>query len=122
MPPVARIGDTVFCAADIHIVPWPVVPLVSVPTPFPVTGQITTGSTNVIVAGAPMARIGDTGFHAACTGPNSFEITGGSSQAINGEFAARVGDQTTHCEGDASNVPTSLGSILTGAFTVLFDQ
>lgn len=108
--PVARVGDTVFCPADIHNTP-------SGPVPMPVTGQIVAGVPTVLTGGSPTARLGDPGVHAVCLGPNNFTILTASLRVFAAsQPVARMGDTTQHC----TDVPgTSMGTILTGAFTVL---
>jgi uncharacterized Zn-binding protein involved in type VI secretion len=65
-----------------------------------VTGPITTGSSHVFVNGKPAARVGDVGVHAACEGPNTFEIVSGDSNVlIDGRAAAKIGSVTKHCGG-----------------------
>ncbi len=87
----AGIGSLAECPADAHGCPA---------CPHATTGAVQTGSPNVMVHGKPAARVGDTGTHAACCGPNSFTITGGdSSVRINGRPAAKVGSPTKHCGG-----------------------
>lgn len=71
--------------------------------PHSVAGPIKTGSPTVHINGLPAARLGDSGVHAACCGPNSFEIIGASGGAegvfIDGRPAVKLGDQTRHCGG-----------------------
>lgn len=113
MPPCARMTDNVICLADIHQVP----PIIGGPTPFPVTGMILGGATETFVSGLPMARMGDSGVHAACPGRNSFDILTGSTVAFHtsAKPIARMGDTTKHC----GEIPPSTGGILGGAFTVI---
>jgi uncharacterized Zn-binding protein involved in type VI secretion len=95
----ASIGDKAKCPADAHGCPA---------CPHTTIGPITTGSPNVFVNGKPAARVGDTGVHAACCGPNKFTIVGGTSDVlINGRRAAKKGDATQHCGGE--------GYIISGA-------
>ncbi len=87
----AHVGMLAKCDADGHGAPS---------DPLPVIGPITRGSPNVFVNGKPAARVGDMGIHAACTGPNTFEIiSGDSSVLINGRPAAKIGSETRHCGG-----------------------
>lgn len=116
MQPVACAGDTVFCAADMHLVP----PSPS-PVPFPVTGNIVEGSSGSFALNKPIARKGDKGIHAVCPGPNTFTVDDGSAIVFDAfdntnKAVARVGDPTQHC-----GLPPSKGTILTGAFTILAD-
>lgn len=101
---VARKGDAVFAAADKH-------PSMQAP-PVPVTGNITEGSPDVFVNNFPVARKGDGGTHAACTGSNSFVIDEGSSVVFaNDEPVALAGGKTIHC-GDITADGGSPGNIL----------
>jgi uncharacterized Zn-binding protein involved in type VI secretion len=87
----AHVGSQAQCPADAHGCPA---------CPHPVIGPIQTGSHMIYAGGFPAARVGDTGTHAACCGPNSFTIeTGDASVLINGRPAARIGDVTRHCGG-----------------------
>lgn len=91
MPEAARLNDAVECQADAHGCPG---------CPHVTRGPIMTGSSDVFVDGKPAARVSDTGMHAACCGPNTFEIAMGSGTVfINGRKAARKGDMTEHCGG-----------------------
>ena len=96
----AAVGDQARCEADAHGV---------FTDPLSVIGPITTGSPIVYINGRPAARVGDVGVHAACTGPNTFTITGhgGSEVKINGRYAAKKGAETQHCGG--------IGEIVTGS-------
>lgn len=87
----AAIGSIALCPADGHG---------AIGDPLPVQGPIITGSPNVTVGGSPAARVGDTGVHTACSGPNTFKVAEGDpSVLINGKPAARIGDKTAHCGG-----------------------
>jgi uncharacterized Zn-binding protein involved in type VI secretion len=87
----ACVGMLAKCQADAHGTPA---------DPLTVVGPITTGSAQVLVNGRPAARVGDVGVHAACGGPNTFEIVSGdSSVLINGRAAAKIGSTTKHCGG-----------------------
>jgi uncharacterized Zn-binding protein involved in type VI secretion len=95
----AALGDLASCDADAHGCPA---------CPHKTVGPITTGSPNVFINGRPAARVGDTGVHAACCGPNTFTIVGSTSEVIiNGRRAVRRGDATRHCGGE--------GKIIQGA-------
>lgn len=112
--PIARIGDSVFCPADTHLVP----PLLGIPTPFPVMGVITQGSTKVFANNIAIARVGDKGTHAACPGPNTFKVDTGSNKVYdNNKRVARLSDQTEHCGAD-EGLPAT-GFIMLGSFTIL---
>jgi uncharacterized Zn-binding protein involved in type VI secretion len=87
----ARVGDVAFCTADAHGCPA---------CPHVVKGPIINGSTDVMLSGLPAARVGDSGIHGTCCGPNTFTIAEGDSEVlINGKPAARRGDMTKHCGG-----------------------
>ena len=91
MPPQARVGDFAFVPADAHGCPA---------CPHPVTGPGINGSPNILVNGLMPLRIGDPGVHAACCGPNSWNVmTGSSSVFYNDIPAARINDSTAHCGG-----------------------
>ncbi|NTW28825.1 MAG: hypothetical protein HGA39_05610 [Coriobacteriia bacterium] len=92
----ACVGMLAYCPADAHGDPG---------DPHPVTGPITSGSSNVFINGKAAARVGDTGVHAACSGPNTFTIAGGDSEVlINGKPAAKIGSTTRHCGGTGTIV------------------
>jgi uncharacterized Zn-binding protein involved in type VI secretion len=87
----ACVGMYALCPSDTHG---------CLSCPHTVSGPITTGSSHVLVNGRPAARVGDRGTHAACCGPNTFEIVGGdSSVIIDGKPAAKLGSSTRHCGG-----------------------
>ncbi len=87
----AKLGDLALCRADSHGSPA---------DPLEVRGPIISGSPSVLIDGKPAARKGDRGIHAACAGPNTFEITGGDPGVlINGRPAAKIGSETKHCGG-----------------------
>jgi len=87
----ACVGGTARCLSDAHACPA---------CPHDVKGPIQTGSSLVMIGGKAAVRVGDTGVHAACCGPNTFEIAGGDSEVmIDGKPAAKVGSQTKHCGG-----------------------
>jgi uncharacterized Zn-binding protein involved in type VI secretion len=59
-----------------------------------------TGSPDVYVNNRPAVRVGDTGVHAACCGPNTWTAAAGSSTVfVNNKPVHRMGDQDTHCGG-----------------------
>ncbi len=109
MPSAARVGDIAVGAPHCHSVhPWS-------PVPHPVTGPIQTGAATVFIENMQAARLNDTGVHAACCGPNTFQIVSSSATCIiEGMAAARMGDSTLHC----SMAP---GSIVSGAATVMIN-
>lgn len=87
----AAVGSLAVVSSDAHGCPA---------CPHTCVGPIQTGSPNVFVNGKPAARVGDRGVHAACCGPNSYEIAGGDPEVlINGRAAARIGSMTRHCGG-----------------------
>jgi uncharacterized Zn-binding protein involved in type VI secretion len=90
----ASVGSLAQCPSDAHGCPA---------CPHSTYGPVTTGSSNVFVNGKRAARVGDVGVHAACCGPNRFEIVSGDpSVLINGKSAARMGSVTRHCGGTGS--------------------
>lgn len=87
----ACVGDLAVCHHDAHGCPT---------CPHPVSGLVTTGSSYVTIGGKPAARLGERGAHAACCGPNLFEIIGGDPEVlIDGRPAAKLGSATKHCGG-----------------------
>ncbi|MBZ0165787.1 MAG: PAAR domain-containing protein, partial [Candidatus Omnitrophica bacterium] len=87
----AVVSDIAFCPADGHGAPG---------DPMAVKGPIISGSPTVSLDGLPVARLGDRGIHAACSGSNSFVIAQGDTNVlIDGLPAARIGDKTQHCGG-----------------------
>ena len=102
----AGVGDLSKSPADAHGCPA---------CPHPAVGPITAGSATVMIPGfgggdlVPAARVGDSGVHAACCGPNKMMaiLDGDSSVLIDGKHAARMGSTTQHCGG--------LGKIITGS-------
>ena len=103
MPPVSRQTDLAFVPADAHGCPI---------CPHPAVGPAQKGSTDVLVNGLQVLRIGDPGVHAACCGPNQWKVAAGSSTVfVNNIPVARLGDQTAHCGGS--------GSLIVGSPTVI---
>lgn len=91
MPGAARIGDNSRCDADVHGCPA---------CAHSVVGPAVTGSPDVRINGRPAVRVGDTGIHAACCGPNTWTATVGSATVlINGKPAHRKDDIDQHCGG-----------------------
>ena len=78
--PAARLGDMHVC------------PLFDGPKPH-VGGPIVLGSANVLIGGAPAARVSDM---ATCVGPPDMIAVGSTTVLINGLPAARLGDTTAH--------------------------
>jgi uncharacterized Zn-binding protein involved in type VI secretion len=99
MPAQSRVGDNAHCPADAHGKNC---------CPHPVTGPGVNGSPNVIVNGVSALRIGDPGSHAACCGPNKWNVSSGSGTVVfNSIPAARQGDSTAHCGGGGSLIQGS---------------
>jgi len=91
MPPLSRLGDKSQVAADAHGCPG---------CPHPGIGPSIIGSPTVLVNGMPALRVGDTGIHTVCCGPNMWTAQKGSSTVlIDGKPAHRVGDMDQHCGG-----------------------
>ncbi len=87
----AHVGSLAYCANDSHGCDA---------CPHSVIGPIMSGSSLISIHGKLAARVGDPGVHAACYGPNTFEIIEGDPEVlIEGRRAARYGDQTQHCGG-----------------------
>lgn len=76
--------------------------------PHSAVGPAIAGSPNVLTNGLPSVRVGDSGVHAACCGPNKWNAkTGSRSVLINGRSAHRLADLVRHCGGIGQ---TSAGS------------
>ncbi len=91
MPPQSRVGDFSKVPADAHSCPK---------CPHQAIGPAIKGSPDVNVNGMPALRVGDTGIHAACCGPNTWTASSGSGTVfINGQAAHRQDDQDEHCGG-----------------------
>ena len=105
MPPVCRFGDKARCPRDSHGKKC---------CSHGVSGPATSGSPDVIVNGRPVVRIGDSGVHRRCCGPNTWRATGGSSCVlVNGIPAVRLGDSTKHCGGKGTMIEAS-GDVIVG--------
>ena len=105
MPPQSRVGDNAFNPADAHG---------CLVCPHPVTGPGTAGSTDVMVNGMQAMRVGDSGVHSMCCGPNKWNVAAGSGTVfINDIPAARLGDQTAHC-GGVGNLIAGSGNVIVG--------
>jgi len=105
MPAAARRKDISMNPADAHG---------CLVCPHSVSGPAITGSNDVFVAGQAQLRASgaDQGVHGACCGPNSWVTMQGSGTVyVNDLPAVRLGDATKHCGG--------VGSIITGADTVI---
>jgi uncharacterized Zn-binding protein involved in type VI secretion len=60
----------------------------------------------------PVLRLGDTGMHAACCGPNQWKAAKGSGTVfVNDKPVHRLGDTTAHCGG--------VGNLIVGSPTVI---
>ncbi|MBV8758068.1 MAG: hypothetical protein JO257_12350 [Deltaproteobacteria bacterium] len=91
MPPQARLGDKSNVPVDAHGCPA---------CPHSCQGPAIVGSPNVMVNNKPAIRVGDTGIHMACCGPNMWTAQAGSSTVmVNSMQAHRQGDQDQHCGG-----------------------
>jgi len=96
MPPAARL-------TDMHTCPMVTPGLPPIPhVGGPIVGP---GQPNVIIAGLPAAKVGDS---CVCIGPPDTIIKGSATVMIGGIPAARMGDSTAHG-----------GSIVLGASTVM---
>ncbi len=105
MPPQGRLGDKSNAPADAHGCPA---------CPHPVIGPAIIGSPNVLVNHRPALRVGDTGIHTACCGPNTWIATKGSGSVfINGKPAHRLGDTDQHCGGVGQLIEGS-NNVITG--------
>ena len=90
MPGIARQFDLVHSDADVHGVTFPIV--------VPVDGWFTAGSPNVYANSRPVVRVGDSGIHVACCGPNAFIAASGSPNVFaNSLPVVRERDATLHC-------------------------
>jgi uncharacterized Zn-binding protein involved in type VI secretion len=89
MASLGRLGDNSLAMADNHGCPA---------CPHQVLGPAIAGSPNVRVNGRAALRVGDTGVHTVCCGPNQWTAQLGSVNVfINGKGAHRQGDAVTHC-------------------------
>jgi len=103
MPIICRLGDiSETTTPDAHGCPA---------CPHPCKGPAVTASGNVWVQGQQALRLGDTGVHSTCCGPNTWEVVEASAQVfVNGQRLVRVGDRTRHCG--------AMGKLITGASKV----
>ena len=68
----------------------------------------------MLVNKRPALRVGDSGIHAACCGPNTWSAQGGSGTVkINGKGAHRMGDADKHCGGTGKLIEGS-GDVIVG--------
>ena len=103
--PACRLGDRANCPADAHGNPC---------CPHNVTGPAVTASPDVFINGKPALRVGDTGIHAVCCGPNTWACIEGSAKVrVNGIPLVRKGDATRHCGG--------LGRMIDGSADVMVE-
>ncbi len=75
-------------AGDMHVCP-----LVTALVPHVGGPVLPPGSTDVLIANMPAARVGDM---ATCVGPPDTIVMGSSTVLINNMGAARMGDSTAH--------------------------
>jgi uncharacterized Zn-binding protein involved in type VI secretion len=79
-----------------------------------VVGPAISGSPNVNTNNRPSLRVGDSGVHAACCGPNTWQTVQGSGTVfINSKPAHRLGDSVQHCGGMGQTIEGS-GNVITG--------
>lgn len=101
--PAGRVADIASCPADGHG---------CIACTHSVRGPAVRGSSDIFIDYRPALRVGDTGVHAACCGPNQWTAASGSASVVfNGRPAHRQGDRTIHCGG--------LGSLDEGSSDVL---
>lgn len=106
MPPQARVTDKSLNPADVHGCPA---------CPHPAQGPALKGSPNVLVNGLPALRIGDSGIHVACCGPNTWNAVSGSGTVfINNIPSHRLGDSDLHCGGMGTMIGGSSNVIVGG--------
>lgn len=89
--PVCRVADRSYVPMDSH----------GQPCCFHgAIGPAKQGSPNVVVNGRAAVRVGDSGVHSKCCGPNTWVATQGSSTVIvNGKRIHRLDDEDQHCGG-----------------------
>lgn len=106
MKPLSRLGDRSFVPADIHICG---------DCPHSCIGPAITGSADVLVNGRPALRVGDSGVHATCCGPNTWiAVEGSASVLINNRRAHRLDDLDQHCGGPGRMVEGSENVLVGG--------
>ena len=87
--PVTRVGDDAKVSGDAHGCPA---------CPHTCVGPGVQGSPDVFTNSKPTMRKGDAGVHAACCGPNKWNVQKGSGTGVvNGKEITRKGDPTVHC-------------------------
>lgn len=100
MQPQSRFGDQSLVPSDAHG---------CTKCPHTAIGPAMTGSPDVWVNGLPALRVGDTGVHSACCGPNTWIATKGSPAVlINGMQAHRLLDEDQHCGGKGFMLEASM--------------
>ena len=76
--------------------------------PHSAQGPAVEGSPDVMINSLLALRVGDTGVHSSCCGPNTWTAQAGSSTVfINGKKAHRLNDQDTHCGGNGKMITAS---------------
>lgn len=106
MPGQGRIGDKSMVPACVHG---------CLSCPHPANGPAVIGSPDVMVNGLPAVRMGDTGVHTTCCGPNTWTAVKGSATVlINGKPAHRMGDTDMHCGGVGQLIEGSANVIVGG--------
>ncbi len=91
MPEVARIEDHALITHSSATCPA---------RPASCDGPANVASPNATINGQPILRLGDTGHHAVCCGPNLWIAYQGSANFfVNGKAVVRKGDTTMHCGG-----------------------
>jgi uncharacterized Zn-binding protein involved in type VI secretion len=106
MPGAARLGDKSQVPADAHGCPA---------CPHGAVGPAISGSPDVFINKKPAVRVGDSGIHAACCGPNTWTAAKGSGTVnINNKAAHRLGDADTHCGGSGKMIEGSSDVIIGG--------
>jgi uncharacterized Zn-binding protein involved in type VI secretion len=106
MQPQSRLGDQSLVPADTHF-KWD--------CPHVCIGPAVTGSPDTLVNMRPALRVGDSGIHALCCGPNTWiAVAGSSSVLINNRPAHRLGDADMHCGGPGFMVEGSTDTLVGG--------
>jgi len=106
MPGQGRLGDKSQTPADSHG---------CLSCPHTAVGPAVSGSPDVNVNGRPALRVGDSGVHAACCGPNTWTAQSGSGTVfINGKPAHRMNDVDQHCGGVGKLIEGSTDVIVGG--------
>ena len=103
--PVSRLLDRSFVPADVHGKPC---------CAHGAIGPAIQGSPNVLVNLRPALRVGDSGVHALCCGPNTWVAMDGSATVlVNGRRIHRLRDMDQHCGGPGYMVEGS-GDVIAG--------